>query len=604
MIRKLLELLSLKKIRGKFFMLTTILIMIPMFILSMSVYYISSSKLVENAEAQAVSSLMMGEHYMDRVIVDLNDLTNVILGNAQMQEILFNATDDDYEYLRNLEDVRDIMATITQTKPYITAYVIYNIHAKPDKRLFINTGAGQSSYLSQEEASVWYEDLLNSGSIVWKYNEPLEQSNVIKGNSLIVGKLLKKTEGDYGDLGFMLLEIDKSAFFQGLNFLNPDQESQFFIVNKQWEFIYQLPGTYQSQETYINELISELPQSLHNQNHEFMFKGKKYIAAVVTNKKTGWHMINMVEASKLYQDATIIRTITIFMFLLMLFVGWLLAFWLSNSITRPLQRLSVLIKVNAGYSQAAPTYFDSSDEVGQIGHRFLRMMEENRVLHEKVYNALLKRKEAEIQALQAQINPHFLYNTLESLNWLAISRNQFEISEVVGSLGKFFRIAISKGSDMIMVSEELDHVKAYVKVQKFRYKDKFDLVVEFEDDLLSYYMPKFILQPIVENSIYHGIKLKEGPGTIMISGGLYEGDIVFHITDDGLGIPEDRLGEIVMSLESEEIGKSYGLINIHDRLKLRFGAKYGLRITSEFGKFTTVTVTMPLVPVPEEGFIK
>jgi two-component system sensor histidine kinase YesM len=322
---------------------------------------------------------------------------------------------------------------------------------------------------------------------------------------------------------------------------------------------------------------------------------------MLTNVKTSWKIINIIEASELFQDAEFIRKITIFIFSILLMSGLFLAFWFGNSITRGLKRLSILMKVNTNFVITKANQFDKNDEVGQMGHRFIRMMEENRKLNNQIIDALLKRKEAEIQALQAQIKPHFLYNTLESLNWLAISRNQFEISEVVGSLGKFFRIAISKGKEMIEVSEELDHVTSYVKVQQFRYKDKFDFFIELDPKYMPCFLPKFILQPIVENAIYHGIKLKKESGTIMVSGGPCEEGLLFQITDDGLGMSSDRLESITQSLNNGSSGEIYGLKNVHERLRMRFGENYGLEIKSEIGKYTTVNVKVPLITNYEEA---
>ncbi len=598
------ELISPRTIRGKFFLLTTLLTVIPMLVLSMAFYYIAADKLIDNSKAQAFSSLQMGQNYMDTVIADLEDLTNVIMGNTQIQEILNQATDDDYEYLQNVDKVNKIMMSIIQAKSYISSYLIYNRLGKPGKQFYKSSdssGLILSTSLSPEYTPYWYHMLIENGPVIW-INQSFDRQDGSETifNSLIVGKLLKRTEDDYKNLGFVMLEINRSKFFEVLQFLVQDGKSQAFVLDENRNVLFHLPENQPADARMIDAFLA-LPDSAQDSGTgEIEWNGTKYIVSFVTNPKYGWKTVHLIEADHLFQDAKIIRKLTIYMFLIMLLAGWLLAHRLGNTIIRPLHQLRKLMTVNNSLELLHRYRFDPRDEVGQIGYRFIRMEEEKRQLNQQVYDALVKRKEAEIHALQAQINPHFLYNTLESLNWLAISRNQIDISEVVGSLGKFFRLTINRGNDFIRVSEEIEHVTSYVNVQKFRYKDKLDFIVEVDPGIRSYYVPKFILQPIVENAIYHGIKLKEGKGTIMLTGEISDNRIVFRITDDGLGIEPDRLEEIAQSLQDGSPGKIYGLKNVHDRLRLRFGEGYGITIQSKSGEYTTVALTVPFITSPEE----
>ncbi|WP_171909297.1 histidine kinase [Paenibacillus sp. GP183] len=597
------ELFSLKKIRGKFFILTTILTVIPMLCLSFAVYKISANKLVNNAELHAFSSLDMGEHYLDRLIVDENDLFNVIIGNMQIQCSLTGAIDQvcssvniedniEYSYIRNSNKINNAMNTITVTKSYIVSYMIYDMTAPPDMRIY-------GSYIRPEKAQKWYDELLLVGSSIIKNSESLDP-NDDANDRMVIGKILRKTHGDNGVIGFVLLELDKTKFFEGLSFLNPTKESRFFISGKSGEILYILPGIKEHGDDEVMRKLYESAQSVEHRNREFVPVGSKYIAASVNNERVDWSITNVIEASNLYKDAGLIRIIFIRFFLGTIVIGLILANWISGTIRRPLNRLALLIKLNTNRKKIHLVKFDPTDEVGQIGQSFLRMIEENKELHEQVYSALLKGKKAEIQALQAQINPHFLYNTLESLNWLAISRKQFEISEVISSLGKFFRNTINRGNELITVREELEHVQSYIRIQKFRYVNKFDFFLNFEEDLSAYYVPKFILQPIVENCIYHGLKQLEREGTIVISGEEVGRTLVFNITDDGKGVQPEQLEEINRALDKEETGLIYGLKNVHDRLKLRFGEGYGVHIYSEQDTYTTVSLNIPMITDPKE----
>ncbi|WP_048717165.1 sensor histidine kinase [Bacillus sp. 522_BSPC] len=206
---------------------------------------------------------------------------------------------------------------------------------------------------------------------------------------------------------------------------------------------------------------------------------------------------------------------------------------------------------------------------------------------------IVKRKEAEFHALQAQINPHFLYNTLDSINWLALKQKQYQISEMISSLGDFFRLSLNKGKDNISIQNELDHVMAYIQVQKIRYRDKFEVIVEVDEAIYPYYIPKLLLQPVVENALYHGIKVNSDKGTIMITGQFFDEGICFNITDDGKGMEKELVEKLNRSLNGENLIPLYGLKNVHNRLKLQFGPSYGVDISSEFNKYTTVSIKVP-----------
>jgi|GEM_PF-648459 len=596
--RALLELFSLKKIRGKLFILTTLLTLIPMFLLSFAVYQISAGHLVKNAENHAFAAGGIADHYLERILVDFNDLFNVIISNSQIQctlteytdqvcqntNIEVNSDNSEYNYLRRTYRINNAMNTITQTKSYVIGYSIYHMTAPPTTRLY-------GSYMDPIHADQWFTDLNSSGSTLFRNNWSLDQNKSPNDERAVIGKLLRETTGDFKTLGFVVLEIDKAKFFEGLSFLNANQLTRFIITDQSGDLLYALPN--EEDEHVRNKKLYESAKKAKLFPGEFVPLEGNLLATSQENTRSGWSIIHVIDAGILSEDARSIREIAIWTFAATLIVGLILANWISGTIRNPLHKLSLLINMNSRLVLPSKVHFDPTDEVGQIGHRFLRMVDDNKVLNQQVYSALVKRKEAEIHALQAQINPHFLYNTLESLNWLAISRNQFEMSEVIGALGKFFRLTFNKGNEIITIQEELDHVQYYLRVQNFRFTNKFDFFLSFEDDLSSYYVPKFILQPIVENCIYHGLKQKEGQGTIVISGELRGEDIWFHITDDGQGIPADRLAEITMALELEETNLTYGLKNVHDRLKLSYGHSYGVHITSEFGMYTTVSLNLP-----------
>jgi len=213
-------------------------------------------------------------------------------------------------------------------------------------------------------------------------------------------------------------------------------------------------------------------------------------------------------------------------------------------------------------------------EIGVLYSSFNYMIKRiNELIHE-VYLSKIKEKDAELKALQAQINPHFLYNTLDTVNWLAVKHNVPEISKIVNSLASILRYSINKGNDVTTVDKELKHVESYITIQKIRFKDKFEVSFNIDKRILHYKTIKLILQPLVENAIIHGIETYEGKGKILINGYLDGEKIVFEVINNGNPIDLDLVNKLLDSPSEDK--DSYGIQNVNERIKLYYGEEYGL----------------------------
>lgn len=251
----------------------------------------------------------------------------------------------------------------------------------------------------------------------------------------------------------------------------------------------------------------------------------------------------------------------------------------------------------------------SEDEVGKLGRTFNFMVDqlqeqmkqmnlyisELQQEKERVQMEQQLKRRAELKALQSQMSPHFLYNTLDSIKWMAEKNNQMEISRIVTALATFFRTVISRGKEFIPLREEIEHVNSYLVIQQMRYGDLFSYQIEVDPDLKEEYIAKLLLQPLVENAIYHGIKSIEGGGIIRIYAKRGEkGEILLSVEDNGAGIPPMKV-ELIRKRLLENQRRSvegYGLFNVNDRIKLYLGEDYGLSILSESGQGTKLTVRL------------
>lgn len=262
---------------------------------------------------------------------------------------------------------------------------------------------------------------------------------------------------------------------------------------------------------------------------------------------------------------------------------------LSRSITEPLEEMCQRAENVAGgdltVSEPVPSEIREirtlSEGMEQMLARLDEQMKESRQRQESL-------RRTELALLQAQINPHFLYNTMDTIIWLIEADKQQEAVEMVSNLSSFFRHSLSKGEDVITLAEEECHVRSYLQIQHARYKDIMEYTVDIDPQLHDAMIPKLTLQPLVENALYHGIKLKRAKGTIRISGSLEEGCIILRVEDNGVGMTKQRLAQLRIAMERQErVG--FGLSAVNQRLMLQFGPEYGLRVTSEEGIGTTVT---------------
>lgn len=242
-----------------------------------------------------------------------------------------------------------------------------------------------------------------------------------------------------------------------------------------------------------------------------------------------------------------------------------------------------------------PILSSSEDEIGQLTKSFQSMLTKMAILIEDQFKLGHEIKNAELKALQAQINPHFLYNTLDLINWMSMKYNAKEISSLVDALSKFYKLSLSRGEDVISIEDELNHVKAYVMIQNMRFSNGITLETDVSDELKQYGILKILLQPLVENAILHGILEKDDEqGTIRITGWLENGIITLRIQDDGAGMSWEMLQEIPNRiLPNEKHG--YGIRNIDERIRLNYGSEYGLTYDSKPGEGTTVEIRIPAI---------
>lgn len=274
-----------------------------------------------------------------------------------------------------------------------------------------------------------------------------------------------------------------------------------------------------------------------------------------------------------------------------------LSYYIPLSITRPIRKLSEVTDQVAKGDLTVRSDVRSGAEVSVLSDSLNTMIDKIDELLEQVKKEQIRLRKAEFELLQSQINPHFLYNTLDAIVWLAEAGEQKKVVSMVGSLSDFFRTSLNQGKDIITIKEELQHSRSYLEIQQMRYQDILNYEIHVPEELHRYLIPKITIQPLVENALYHGIKNKRGLGRIVISGRKEEDFLILQIEDNGIGMRKERLDQVKEGMNQKIPTEKdiYGLYNVNERIRLNFGEKYGLSIESTYGEGTVVSIILPYV---------
>lgn len=286
----------------------------------------------------------------------------------------------------------------------------------------------------------------------------------------------------------------------------------------------------------------------------------------------------------------------------LIFMVMILIVMIVLDITRPIKELSKVTEQVAKGDFSARARVESQDEVAVLADSVNSMTESLEELVTKIKEDERKMRKADLRLLQEQINPHFLYNTLDTIVWLIEGNDSDKAVNMVMSLSEFFRLVLSKGKEYITIQEEELHIKSYLEIQQMRYRDILEYEIRIDPELYRYQILKLTLQPLVENSLYHGIKYKRAKGNILVTGKQRGDEVRFTVEDNGVGMEEEELHKLQEEIKKpcKDTEKGFGLANVNERIRMNFGAKYGMRIDSARGKGTCVEIVIPAVPYTEE----
>ncbi len=415
-----------------------------------------------------------------------------------------------------------------------------------------------------------------------------------------LSRVVELTTGGDAQQGVLLVDMDYSSISRMMNQLNTMNNGQYYyLCDSNGEIIYhhrqlQLSNGIGSEN---NQAVADYKEGVYDE----VFQGQRRKVIVNAISYTGWKLVGVIPYSAFTHGMVNIRYFIIMLTLLMAMMLVFINRVVSVRISRPILKLNhSVMEYEAG--KKPEIYIGGSREIRYLGYSIRSSYEQIQELMRKILWEQNERRKSELDALQSQINPHFLYNTLDSITWMIEGGRNDEAAYMITQLARLFRISLSGGRTIISVADELQHAKCYMNIQKVRYKDSFDVTFETDPEVERCCVVKLILQPILENAINYGISGMDDCGRIKVSGALKDGKVFLTVEDNGIGIPREEV-ELLLTDGSRvhKKGSGVGLVNVNNRLQILFGKEYGLRVESEPDEGTRVIICIPAIPYNEEN---
>lgn len=399
--------------------------------------------------------------------------------------------------------------------------------------------------------------------------------------------------------GILLVDMNFSGIEQIFDKVNSKTSGGYvYLMDSEGEIIYH-PKQKLLNTNILNESNRE---AASHQDGSYVedFEGDERVIIVKSVGYTGWKVVSVTPSSEFTMNTVQVRFFAVMLIIFFILVMLAANVLVSSRIATPIQKLEKSVKeLEEEGNLAREIYIGGSYEIESLGHSIQSMVNQMRKLMDDIVVEQEAKRKSELDALQSQINPHFLYNTLDSIVWMVESERYEEAITMVTSLANLFRISLSKGRNIIPIRSELEHAQNYLSIQKLRYKNRFTVEMDIQPEILDCSTIKLIVQPLLENAIYYGTG--DGDGEITVKGYVKDKDIYIEVSDDGLGMPPETV-ELLLTDNNRvrKKGSGIGLINVHQRIQLYFGAAYGLTIESEPDEGTTIRIHLPMVPYTEE----
>lgn len=571
-----------KSLQGKINI--SLLFIVAAAVVSFMVISINQSRTaVRNTAIEYTSQLieMMNES-IDSYIMNMESIAQIVVEDSDVRSYLFSGTESVQQQERYGGKVTELFQTLKDTGNDICNIGIIG----EDGRYLINDSDTKINPWAGYEEREWYKKALSGEEVITSSHV----QNIVSDEFPWVVTLSRE-----------IREGEKSAvFFVDLNFGSISRLCEkTSLGTKGYVFIMDEGGNliYHPRQRLIYTGLWEEEFTLGmEKGEEVVFSGDgQKLYTVSRSEVTGWTMVGVTYLDEMMARTNRLRNLFYLMAIVLVGVALNLSIILTDMVTKPLRKLRESMKaVESGNFNVEIEEPDTGDEISDLFRSFRHMILQIRELIEQNNAEQREKRKSELNALQAQINPHFLYNTLDSIIWMAEGGNRKEVVLMTSSLAKLLRKSISNKNEMVTLQEEIEYTRSYLTIQKMRYMDKLEYEIDVEPAILQMETVKLIIQPLVENAIYHGIKYKEGKGLVRIEGGFLEDQVVLRVIDNGVGMTKEQLSHVFDERVTDTRKNGVGVLNVHHRIQLYYGQQYGLSYESREGEGVRVSIHLPL----------
>ena len=574
-----------KSIQSAIFAAVSVLLLSAVLIITgISMRYTRKS-IFDNSSMYTQNIIRQMNQNIDSYIAYMENIAYMISSNEDVQDYLFGDEDNADARGRLLKQFE----TILEGRSDIRNLGIIGING----RKLINDGKKSMNPDLRLDSQQWYLDALQ------KPEGPLLTSShvqhIISGERpwvITLSRGIRNFSNGGEKEGVFFIDLNYSAI-SGLCDQNTiGTKGYAFILDEYGNIVY-----HPQQQQLYNELQTENIDLVMKSDSDTVLTGtgrKDKLYSISRSNKTGWTVVGCMSVEELLQKSYEAQRSYVLIAAVLMIVALLFSRQIARSFTYPIQRLrDSMKKVQEGNFSGADVEIESENEIGSLTrsfnvmtHRIQELMEQN------VRDQEAKRK-SELKALQSQINPHFLYNTLDSIIWMAEGKKNEEVVLMTASLARLLRQSISNEDEVVPVSQEVEYARGYLTIQKMRYKDKLEFEISVDPSILNIPLIKLVLQPVIENAIYHGLKYKENKGLLQVKGFMKDGKAVLQVIDNGVGMDEETLAHIYDRHKVNYHSNGVGVYNVQKRLQLYYGSEYGITYESKKGEGTTATITIP-----------
>ncbi|WP_160497431.1 sensor histidine kinase [Paenibacillus dendrobii] len=581
-----------KSIKHKMILSFLLVLCLPTTLISLMSYRISVQLLEEKVSDSFLANLTFIGDNIEKELEQWEQISKYINANPVIRNVLMRSYSNDLDFYYDMKKVDEQLETYS-INTNIFAYVSSMVIVGNNGRNLLYGEDANSLDIERIKQQEWFSEVNRmDGRVMWLgIHKNIANYRVQNESVVALGRAIKGEKNNQ-IIGTLYLTFRESYFTGLLKNIELSEGGRLYIVDNRDHVVFD------SEMKLLNETFPGMnPIKDDRGKGYFLTKGpdgKQMLMAHVPISKYDWKVVESVPYASLTNGTNEIFRNTVAIFLISFVMTSVIWYFVSSHIVRPIRKLTNSMKQVQEGDLSVRVDIERPDEVGMMNKHFNFMIMRIQELFRSNLEEQEKKKNAEIRALQSQINPHFLYNTLNTIRWMAIIQKSDNIREVVEVLGRLLKNTMKHEGPFVSVEEELANLKDYVYIQKLRYSHKFDVRYEVHPEVLPLPCVKFILQPLIENAIFHGIEPKEeGGGIITVSIRRAVDHIVIKVLDNGVGISKDTLNELDRRMAISGRDGGIGMFNVMERLRLTYGKASSFRIRSEENKFTEIEMMFP-----------